>query len=179
MFCFYYQYQMHRQMDRHEKPGSPGLRRHLSRCTACRDYYDRMVRLESNMKESACGQLSDIGLGHIETSILNSIKPFTSVRQPVCRTVHWKFGAIAAGLLIIAGLSGWFYQEHHRNIRAMTAANHAIASLNGAAAYSDSVSLLNLLSQQSVRQEMDNLVNQAQDTVIYIANCIPQEPQGN
>jgi predicted anti-sigma-YlaC factor YlaD len=170
---------MNHKMDRREKPDGPELQHHLSRCTACRDYLDRMVRLESNMKESACGQLSDVGLQHIETPILNSIESFTSVRQPVPRTVHWKFGAIAAGFLIIAGLSGWFYQAHQSNIRAVTAANDAIATLNEAAAFSDSISLLNLLSQQSVRQEMGNLVNHAQDAVVYIANSIPQEPQGN
>jgi predicted anti-sigma-YlaC factor YlaD len=179
MFCFYYRYRMHCKMDRHEKSDSPRLQRHLSGCTACRDYLDRMVRLDTHMKESACGQLSDIALHEIEASVLKSLRSFTTAGRPVHRTRFWIPYAAAACFVIFAGLSGWFYQTHQRNNRAVTAANEAIASLNRAAAFSDSVSLLNLLSRQSAQQEMDQLVNNAQDAVIYIANCIPQGPQGD
>ena len=175
MFCFYYRYLIHRKIDRHEKHISPGLSRHLHRCTACREYEGRMARLGAHMKESACGQLSDVGIQQVQTSVLNSLESYTAVRQPVSRVRFWGPYAVAAGIVIIAGLFGWLSWSQQHNLKAVTAANDAIASLNRAAAYSNSASLLNLLTEHSTQKEMNKLINNAQQAVTYLTNCIPQE----
>jgi len=171
MFCFYYRYLIHRKMDRLEKTNSSKLSHHLCRCTACREYDARMARLGIQMKDSVCGQLSEAGIRQIETSILKTLDAFDAKKQsaPV-RTKQWLSYAVAACFMIIAGLSGWFYWNHHRNIETAAAANKAIASL------SDNVSFLTLLAEQPVRQEMTEWVDDAHKAVVFITNCIPQGP---
>lgn len=181
MFCFYYRYLIHRKMDRHEKTSNPFLSRHLCRCTACRDYHDRIIRLGVYMKKSDCPQLSEAVLVRIESSVIKSLEAFDAVKKPkqhrpLSQTRRWTPWTAAAGFLIATGLFGWLYWTDQRDNEAAIAANKAIASLNIAAVLGDRVSLLNLLTEQPVRQEMDKLVNNAQEAVIYIANCIPQGP---
>lgn len=160
-------------MDRLEKTNSQTLSGHLIHCTACRDYNARMTRFGIQMKDSACGQLSEAGIRQVETSILKALDAFDAKKQPATvRTKPWLSYAVAACFMIIAGLSGWFYWSHQRNIEAAAAANKAIAAL------SDNVAFLTLLAEQPVRQEMTELVDDAHKAVVFITNCIPQGPSG-
>jgi predicted anti-sigma-YlaC factor YlaD len=177
MFCFYYRYLIHRKMDGFEKINSPILSRHLHHCTACREYDDRMTRFGLQMKNSACGQLSGTDIGQIETSVLkafdaiNGMKHAAHSQQPLWMK-RWTSRAVAAGFMIIAGLSGWLYWTHQRNSDTAAAANEAITAL------SDNVSFLTLFTEHPVRREMTEFVNDAQRAVVFITNCIPQGPSG-
>jgi hypothetical protein len=183
MFCLYYRFLIHRKMDRQKKINSPTLSNHLCRCTACREYDEQMIRFGEQLKESACGQLSQAGAGYIEASVLKALdridKPRHSTHnQTPVRTRRQMPYAVAAGFVMTAGLFGWLYWTHQYNVNHAIAAKEAVASFNRAAALGDNISLLSLLSEHPAQQEMTKLVNDARQAVTYLTNCIPQRPPG-
>jgi hypothetical protein len=183
MFCFYYRFLIHRKMDRLEIINGSTLSRHLCRCAACREYDGRMTRIGEQLKEAACGPLSQAGAGHIEASVLRAFAMVDTARHPTRSRIPLQMRrqmpyAVAAGFVMTAGLFGWLYWTHQHNINDAIAAKEAVASFNQAAALGDNVSLLSLLSEHPARQEMTKLVNDAQQAVIYLTNCIPQGPSG-
>jgi hypothetical protein len=164
-------------MDRLEKINGSTLSRHLCHCAACREYDEQMTRFGEQLKQSACGQLSQAGTQSVEASVLKALDMTDIAKHPIHNRIPLQRRrqipyAVAAGFVMIAGLFGWLYWSHQRNIKAVASANETIAAL------SNNVSFLTLLTEHPAQQEMTEFVDNAQRAVVFITNCIPQEPSG-
>lgn len=172
MLCRLYQYQMDLQLNDERTMWSPRLNRHLERCGRCRAYAGRLKALAETLRthppviisKRACRSLTANAIEYVERGVFSE----TLCEKPAGIYHAKRFSAaIAAGLLIVAGL---LMVDFNRNLAIRQAASPLSV---GSEVLQNPVGTMAEWSEKPLRTELDKLVTGARKAAVFLWNCVP------
>ena len=175
MYCKLIQWRLACHLDNNTKPAG-SLSRHLQKCAACRQYYEKIRQISENLKIHD-PDLPDIEEEQLQSKIIAHL-PLEPSRIPAHRPPAWRLSLIpaaglAAVLLITATL---FWVQWFPPLKPAQPTPADLARFNQLMNINiDALSgtLIQKSMQQSLETEMNNLTHDMGKAVRFFTTCLP------
>lgn len=178
MFCRFYQTAIQNDLDDFGSIRRPALIHHLQKCSRCRAFYHQIKGLETQLRTSTSGDVTD---GQVE-KIRSAVRQRLTENIPTQSTVsgirpyvyfHLRYGITAAAAMLLISLVGIYY---FNQTRPAPTADPMAQFVTQTAVVQNRISLLTRLPEKSIRAEMQKLTGDVRTAVDFLTDCIPSNP---